>query len=654
MNIKILDSWLREYLKTNAPPKQIAEHLSRSSVSVERLEKFKNNDWVYDIEVTTNRPELMSIRGIALEAATILPQSGIKATFNSPKIETPKLNIKNSPEMIIKNDPKLVHRVLAVIMEVTLKESTQVVKDRLESTGIRSLNNVIDVTNYIMREVGHPTHVFDYDRLTKHTLLIRESKKGEKIKTLDGKLYTLSGGDIVADDGTGEIVDLLGVMGTANSVVTNDTKRILFFIDSVEPTHIRKTSMEHGIRTEAAVLNEKAINPEYAGEAFAAGIKMFEKVANGKVISKIIEEYPEKPKATTIKLTEEKINAVVGVTIPQKKSVEILKSLGFDVVVKKNILEVTVPPKKSGDDMKIPEDLIEEIARIYGYHNIPGTLPPVANNEYVHIEKNEIYWEDRVKDALKYWGFTEVFTYPMVSKDLITSRPDEAVTIHNPLNEEFVYMRQTLIPSLLQVAINNPDHEIIKIFELANIYELSRNALPKQSMRLAGLVHKPNISFYEVKGVIEQLCDDMGITGLTFKNLNDNRAGAAIFVGKSDMGVIEMIDDKSIDFEIDFAVFLEFVKQKRTFIPPSKYPPIVEDMAIIAPAESLTGDIIATIEKTDQLITGVTLLDKYKETRTFHIVYQSTKKNLTNEDITPIREKIVKTLKDKFHAVLKS
>lgn len=652
MNIKILDSWLRDYLKTDAKPQKIAEQLSLTSVSIERLEKYKN-DWVYDIEVTTNRPELMSVVGIAREAATVLPQSGIKASFKAPKLEKPDVNIRKSPEINIKNDPKLVRRVLAIVMEVKLKDSPQYVKDRLESSDIRSLNNVIDVTNYVMRETGHPTHVFDYDRLTDHTLIIRESKKGEKIKTLDDKVYTLSGGDIVADNGRGEIVDLLGIMGTANSVVTNDTKRILFFIDNVEHTRIRKTSMEHGIRTEAAVLNEKNLNPEYAMDAFVTGIKLFEKIADGKIVSNVFETYPIVPIATTIMVTEERINAVVGVKIPLQTSSDILSKLGFFVRKKGTTLEVNVPPKKSGEDMKIAEDIIEEIARVYGYHNIPGTLPPVSNNEYVHIEKSGLYWEDRIKDAFKYWGFTEVYTYPMVSTELLTSKPEEAVTIHNPLNEEFVYMRQTLIPSLLQVVNNNPDHEVIKIFEIANVYEKS-TGLPKQAMRLSGLIHKPTVSFYEVKGVLEQLLDDLGIYDVRLNNLADDRSGAVVFINKQELGVIEILDEATVDFELDMEVLLQHVKQKRTYTPPSKFPPLVEDLAVIAPASVTTGELIETIAKQSPLITGVTLLDKYQETRTFHIVYQSRTKNLTNEDITPLREKILKTLSEKFGAKLKS
>ncbi len=653
MNIKILDSWLREHVKTSATPQKIGELLSLTSVGVEHIEKFGKNDFVYDIEVTTNRPDLMSVIGLAREAATVLPQNGIKATFVDPKFEVPKVKIKNDLEMIIKNDPKLVHRICAVIMEVSIKDSPQVIKDRLEASGIRSLNNVIDITNYVMRETGHPTHVFDYDRLENHTLIVRESKKGEKVTTLDDKTYTLSGGDLVADNGKGEIVDLLGLMGTANSVVTKETKRILFFIEAVEPTRIRKASMEYGIRTEAAVLNEKGINPEYIDDAFAAGIKLFEKLAGGKIVSNIIDVYPDKPKETKITISEEKINRVVGVTIPLKQSIEILTKLGFSVKQKDSTLEVTVPPKKTGDDMQIEEDIIEEIARVYGYHNIPGQLPPAIQSDYVHVDKNQFYWEDRIKDTLKYWGFTEVYTYPMVSKELLTGTETDAVTIHNPLTEEFVHMRKTLIPGMMKVVKDNQDHENIKLFEIANVFERTNKDLPKQILRLAGLIHRSKVSFYEVKGIVEQLLDDLGITDVVFKQLSDDRYGASVFINKKDAGVIEVLDDKTIDFELDVDIILENVKQKRFYKPASKYPPIVEDLAIIAPANVLTGDIMEHIAKQSALIVAVSLLDKYKETRTFHVVYQSYQKNLTDKEVGEIREKILKALETKFQAKLK-
>ena len=289
MNIKILDSWLREFIKTKASAKQISDYLSLTSISVERLEKYKN-DFVYDIEVTTNRPDLMSVIGIASEASAVLPQFDIAATYVTPHVK--KFKQEDNLTNYIKNDSSLVNRICAAILEVKMGESPPHVKERLETSGIRSLNNIVDVTNYVMREIGHPVHAFDYDRLTTKKLIVRESKKGEKITTLDGKVYILPGGDIVADNGEGEIIDLLGIMGTQNSVVTNDTKRILLFTDNNQPYHIRKTSMFLGIRSEAAVLNEKGIDPRKALDALLAGIELYYKIADAKLVSKIIDIYP--------------------------------------------------------------------------------------------------------------------------------------------------------------------------------------------------------------------------------------------------------------------------------------------------------------------------------------------------------------------------
>jgi phenylalanyl-tRNA synthetase beta chain len=652
MNIKILDSWIRDYLKTPATPKKIAEILSLTSVSVERIEKYGKDDYVYDIEVTTNRPELMSVIGLAQEAATVLTQKGIEAQFAKRKHTLPKTPHIDSPKLIIKNDPKLVQRICAVIMEVTLKESPQYIKDRLVASGIRSLNNIIDITNIVMREIGHPTHVFDYDRLTNHTLIIRESKKGEQLTTLDEKTYTLSGGDIVADNGKGEIIDLLGVMGTKNSVVTNETKRILFFIDSVEPTRIRKTSMEYGIRTEAAVLNEKGINPEYALDALARGIELFEKLANGKMISDIIDIYPNPPQEKIIRLTEEKINTLVGVMIPLKTSQQILTNLGFNVAIKEQTLIVTVPKHKTGIDMQIPEDLIEEIARVYGYDNIPNTLPDFSTAAYTHMDTNEFYWEDRIKDALKYWGFIETYTYPMVSETLYEGPIENAVTIHNPLTDDMIYMRRSLIPSLLQVVNENKDHEAIKLFELANIYEPNGKDLPKQTIKLAGLVKEEQVQFLTMKGIIEQLFTDLAITNVQWKQLTTNR-GAQIIIGKDTIGTIEILDDTIITFELDFALILANATNKKIYKPISKYPPVVEDLAIIAPANVQTGDLMQMIQKQSSLIQSVSLLDKYEETRTFHIIYQSDENNLSDTEVGEIRKKVLKVLSDKFGARLK-
>ncbi len=650
MNIKILDSWLKEYIKTDATPQQIAEKMSLTSVSIERVEKF-NNDYIYDIEVTTNRPDLMSVVGLAREASAVLPRFGIPAEFKEPNIKKPRVahaenNIK------IKNDPKLVNRVAGVVMEVTVKDSPSVIKERLEASGIRSLNNLIDITNYVMRTIGHPTHVFDFDRLQSESLTIRESKKGEKITTLDEKTYELPGGDIIAVDDSGRIVDLLGIMGLENSIVTNETKRILFFIDNNNPEKMRKTSMSLAIRSEAVQLNEKGIDPYLVENALYYGISLYQEYADGKITSEVVDDFPTQYEKKILVISEKLINRVIGMDISLNQSAAILQSLGFGVKVIKDVLEINVPSFRY-NDIQNEEDIIEEIARIYGYHTIPTALPPLAPRSIAQYT-NTFYWEQRVREALKYWGFTEVYTYSLVSENLFEGELEDAVTVQNPLTEDMVYLRKTLVPSLLQVLHENKTREEIKIFEIANIYKKRIGNLPEEILHLAGIVKKPNVSFFEIKGLFEQLAKDLGINSLQFIPIENGSSGAELFIGQEKIGEIEMLDKHVIDFEVNFSIFTHHASNKKNYSPIPKYPPIIEDMSFILPNTVSLGEVIKLIKEQSTLIKQVELLDKYKDTRTFRITYQHPEKNLTTDDVAPVREKIERTLKEKLHVSLKN
>ena len=254
MNILIPHSWLSDFLETNAKPEKIAEFLSLCGPSVEKLEKV-GDDWVYDIEVTTNRVDMMSVYGVAREASVILPQFGYQARlkkYNPDEINkfvSHKINkfvsdeIKGGGKLDFKisNNPALCKRILAIKLEnVELGPSPSWLSSRLSKVGQRPLNNAIDITNYVMWEIGHPIHVFDYDRLKRQKILVREAKKGESLTTLDGIKYNLNGGEVIFDDGAGEIIDLPGIMGTANTVVTPETKNVLLWIESIEPVRIRR------------------------------------------------------------------------------------------------------------------------------------------------------------------------------------------------------------------------------------------------------------------------------------------------------------------------------------------------------------------------------------------------------------------------------
>jgi len=645
MNIKILDSWLREYVKTKASSQKIGELLSLSSVSVERIEAHAT-DFIYDIEVTTNRPDLMSIVGIARETATILKQNGIPAEFIPLKLTKPQTPKKELIE--IKSEPKLVNRLCAVVMEVEIKDSPREIKDRLEASGTRSLNNLIDVTNYVMKVTGHPTHVFDFDRLNAKTLTIREAKKGETIQTLDEKEYSLNGGEIVAVNDKNEIVDLLGIMGLSNSIVTEKTKRILYFINNNEPNRIRKASMSLGIRTEAAVINEKNLDRELSYDALLYGIQLYKEIANGEIVSDIIDIYPNKIGKKTVQVTFKKVDKVIGVKIDPQKAERALLDLGFMTKIIGDKLEVEVPSFRIGD-VEIEEDIIEEIARIYGYHNLPSVLP-AQTQITAHKFANDYYWEKRVKQAMKYWEFTETYTYSMVSEGMFEGPLEEAVEIKNPLNEDFVYLRKTIVPSLLKVITDNKSQEEIKIFEIANVYNKRPRDLPEEILTFAGVIKRNKVSFYEVKGIIEQLGSDLGIKNLTFKESQKTGNGASLYLEQEYLGEIEILDTNLIDFELNFTVLLKHATLKQEYKPLSKFPSVVEDLSIVVADDVKTEDLILNIKSQSDLISRVSLKDSYKDSRTFHIEYQDPEKNLTNEEVSKIREKIISSLKTAFHA----
>lgn len=651
MNIKILDSFLREHLKTKATPKILSEKLSLSSVSVEKTEKYKD-DFVYEIEITTNRPDLLSVLGIAREAAAVLPQYGIDAEFIPLKFEKNGSSDASKFPIEIINDPKLVNRICAVLMEVEIKDSPEYIKERLETSNIRSLNNVIDVTNYVTRLIGHPAHVFDFDRLNTTKLVITEAKGGEKITTLDGKSYVLKGKEIVAIDDNERIVDLLGIMGLENSVVSEKTKKILYFIDNNEPHHIRNASMNLAIRTDAASINEKGIDPELSMDALLYGIKLFEKIANGKQVSEVLDIYPKKPKAQTIEVSFEKINKILGVNIKPEKITKYLGGLGFKTTIGKNNIKVTVPSFRA-NDIEIEEDVIEEIARIYGYHNLPSNFPQTEESEVSNPVINEFYWEKRVKNALKYWGFTEIYTYSFVSESMYEGPIDEAVEINNPLTEDMVYMRNSLIPSLLGVLSENKSAETLMIFESANVYIKKKEGLPNQTLMLSGIVKKKNASFYEVKGIIEQLLLDLGIKNVLFKKSEKAGIGSSVYLDKEYLGEVEVLDTNIVDFEINFELLLKYATAKKEYKPFAKFPPIIEDLSVVTAPNIITKDLTENIRSHSNLIVDVSLKDTYLSTRTFRIIYQDPEKNLTNEDVSKIRNKIISSLEKDFQAKIK-
>jgi len=646
MNIQILDSWLRVYLKTNAKPTKIADCMSLCGPSCERLEK-KGNDWLYDFEVTTNRVDMMSVYGLAREAAAILPQFGTKATLVPLELKKPRPPKKSLP-LKLKIDRKLSNRLMGVVItDIENWKSPDWMKKRLNASGIRSLNSVVDITNYIMVEIGHPSHVFDYDLIKNQKIIVRESRKGEKIISLDNKEYTLPGGDIVFDDGTGEIIDLPGIMGTKNSVVNKNTKRVLFFFDNNDPTRIRRSSMSLGIRTVAATLNEKGVDPELAEAAMLRGIQLFEEVCKAKISSKIYDQYPDRYKVKTIKTSKAFIDSRLGISIYKKDISKILESLEFETKWRGNQLEVKVPSFRALD-VNLPEDIIEEVARINGYYNLPselmeGQVPSAVDNSNFKIA-------NKIKATLKALKAVEVYTSSLVSKEMIDGN---AIKLQNPLGSDTEYMRDNLRTSLLNVlnsnkGVNDPYH----VYEIANIYLPQKNNLPLEEEYLAGLF--VNYNYRDAKGIIETLLDQLNIsTSFKQSDLNHFIEDYALEVRSKEnyLGKFGVVKNDLIYYEFSLENLIKNHRDYKKYKPIPKFPAQIEDITLKLPKNTKAGEVLKDLLHSDILIRKVELTDMHKSNYTFRLWYQSKKKTLNDKDVEKIRTKLLKFAEKEFGAI---
>lgn len=653
MNIRITHNWLLEYLDTKATPEEIQKYLSLCGPSVEHVDKI-GDDFAYEIEVTSNRIDTASVVGIAREACAILNRFGIKAAFKSNSFKEPKLPRSPVPIEIIDRD-HLCHRLLAVVMDnVTIKPSPKYVQDRLEAADIRSLNNVVDITNYVMTEIGHPTHVFDYDRIKTHKLIIRKAKNNEEITTLDEKKYKLSNQDIIIDDGTGRVIDLPGIMGTANSVVTPETKRILFFIESNDPIAIRRSSMKYGIRTMAATINEKAPDPETTKQAFLRGMELFEKLAGGRVSSKLIDVYPQPQKAKSVAIDMKDVSRVMGVDIEKKEVVQILVDLGFDSQSENgDSLTFTVPSFRY-NDVSIKEDLIEEIARIHGYFNLPNNLQPMVYIKQPKELENLFLYESKIKYFLKHLGLHEVINYSMVSEDLLKKTGLHSLKhliLKNTISEEIKYLRTSLLPSLVKNMRDNEGKEaLLKLFEIAKVYKPQEGKLPEEDYRLAIAT---STDFQDLKGIIDALLLELNIENYKIdptvdhimleKGWGNLRVGNDAWVEFGQLKRTFQMDNqlKNNIFLAEFNLqpFIKHAKQYSKYVLASPYATIKLDVTLVPTKSYLEFKKMAF--ESSELLTKLEFVNSYDNNITLRFYFSSSSKNITEQDAKVELQKII-------------
>lgn len=646
MDLLIPNSWLKKHLDTKATPSEIAKYLSLCGPSIERTKKTDDGDYIYNVEVTTNRVDTASILGIAREASTILPRFGIKANLKEVKNDEKKFKfVKKVKYLNATVNSNLCPRFTAVLIKnVTVKESPQAIKSLLEKVDVRPINNIVDVSNYIMHELGQPVHTFDYDKISDAVMTLRESKKGELVKTLDGKEFKLDGGDIVIEDGSGNLIDLCGIMGGESSAIDSNTKNVLLFVQNYNQHKIRKTSMSLSQRTEAAVLFEKGLDSEMVKPAIISAVDMIERLSGGKAENEVLDIYPRPYMGKVVTATKGEIDKIIGIEISEKDMTTYLTNLGFGVKWNKSKLEVTVPSYRA-DDINIREDIAEEIARIYGYFNLPcvlmdGPLPKPKVNDDFKFEAN-------VKQILKSLGATEIYNFSLTDKGQIK--------LKNPLGPDTAYLRDNLQDSLIKNVKDNPQEKgDLHIFEISNIYIPRKNDLPIEQLMLTGIIRHNN--YRQNKGIVEALFNELNIEYTDQLEDGGNYLPNQRIVVRSEKtitGEYGNLENGLFLYNFDMQKLLNAKRVSRKYKEINKYPPQVEDITLELPEKTLVGDVIDEIKKTNKLVTSATLSDIYESNYTFNIEYQSEDHTLTDKEVEEIRSKILSSLKTKFGASTK-
>jgi len=679
--MKFSYNWLKSYFKSPLPkPKKLAELLTMHSFEVDEVSK-KNNDWVLDIDVLSNRAcDCFSHTGIAREISAIL-----KRKIREPEIllkENKETKIENFLKVSIQDKKDCLRYTARMVKDVKVGPSPKWLKQRLEACGLQSINNIVDITNYVMLETGQPLHAFDFEKIGRTNskknqnqdlpkkIIVRKAKKGEEINTLDGKRYKLEESFLVIADKEDPLA-LAGIKGGKKAEIDKNTKIIVLESANFDKLMVRKTSKALKLKTDASWRFENGIDPNNTKPAIDRAVSLIQRIAGGKVVSGFVDFYPKKIVPKKINLSYEYINRLFGLKIEKKKIKEVLTSLGFKIKEKKQEIEVTVPTRRL--DISLPEDLIEEIGRIFGYEKIPPVMPTAV---LTSPEKNlEIFWENIAKDILKEAGFTEVYNYSFIGKDdlsIFDYKKEELIKVENPISLDFQYLRASLIPNLLKnIKRNENNYQEINIFELGKIFVKEKRK--RKEIRMLTLLSN-SFDFFSLKGIVDTLLTKMGLSEVWYddfkatpeeskKGFWEKERSAEIKVGLEEIGYLGEISSKILEkmkiknkvfaFDINFEKLQKLASEEIEFRPISPYPAAVRDIALLVPRQVKAEEVLNKINLAGgKFVIDVDLFDIYegeelpegKKNLAFHIVYQAKDRTLTSKEIDKIQKKIIKLL----------
>ena len=630
------------------------------------------DDGVIDFDLTANRGDLLSILGMAYEIGAIYDKP-VKEVDLKHKEQGEDLNKSFKTEVKTENCKLL---LVKKVENVEIKESPTFIKNRLIASGIRPINNVVDISNYVMLELGQPLHFYDADRLG-NTLIVRMAEEGEKLTTLDNIERTLSDTDIVIADST-HGVGLAGVMGGLETEVEPDTKNVIIESAIFDSVKIRSTSNKI-LRSEASNRFEKGLDPARTYMAIERACALLEKYANGKVVTGTVKYDKNENKEKEIDITFQNINDVLGAKIPNEEILNVFRKLGFTYKVKGETITVKVPTRRL--DISIKEDLIEEVSRIYGVDNIQGKLPtvPMKAGSYDKTQRE-------IRNKMIALGLNETLSYILINdKEAHKFTTDDFEELHllAPITEDRNTLRYTMIPSLYKIYEYNNAHgqKDVSIFEIGKGFYKKGEVYGEDTKLCAlmtgkyflGLNNNKNVDFYAIKGVLEEILEYLGYAGRYTlvkqempKEFHPGQS-AYINVNGTNVGIIgklhpNVTKDDVYVFEINLDELFKKRVGKMKYKEISKFPNIKKDVAFVVDKNIISKDIEKVIKNAGgSLLTDIEVFDVYtgsnvaddKKSIAYSLTFNDSKKTLTDEEVNNLMEKVIENVSKKFSAEIR-
>jgi phenylalanyl-tRNA synthetase beta chain len=638
-------NWLSEWVDIKYSAEELAEVLARIGIEVEEVEKT-TGDTILKIDITPNRGDLLSVIGLAREIAA---KTG-KELKKCVDYKFPKVNTDKKTNVTVESKEDCPRYTASPLNNIKISSSPNFITERLEKCGIRPLNNVVDITNYVLLETGQPLHAFDFDKI-RGGIIVRRAKNGENIVTLEETKKKLSKEDLIIADANGPIA-IAGIMGGLESGITEDTKKIILESAFFKPSLIRESSRRLKISTESSYRFERTADMYMVGYAACYAIQLLEKYANGKIMGKIVDTNPNPTLSKKISFSFSKVNDLLGMTIEKKKSINILENLGLKVSNKTgDKTEVSIPSHRN--DLKIEEDLIEEVGRFAGYDNIPLRFR-YSNYKTVWVENKEIV---EVKKIMVRLGFWEAINIPFIEPYWSSQEKTEAIYLANPMWSEKGILRNSLIPGLLENVKRNLNRgeEIVQIFEVGRVFTKGKEEEENVGGVIGGYTLKNwyendrEVDFYDIKGVVEAFLEEIKILDYSFKDCKNSlfvkeRALSVSSGGKvcGTFGLInqEVCKSNVFGFEFGLKELLNSKKEKR-FKKASVFPPLKRDISIIIEKNAPFEKIRTLLDHSTKQKARIKLIDVYhankigkdKKSMTIRLEFYNPEKTLKDDEI---------------------